>query len=91
MVGEAPVLQPQYSIRHVYDSPVVGDDDDAAILLLGQVAKKQHDLMTALRVEVRCRLVRKNKRRVVGDRPRYGHALSFSAREIARLEVQSVA
>ena len=38
--GEASVFQPPYLVRNIDDTRVMGDDDDAAVLLLGEVAKK---------------------------------------------------
>src|SRR5687768_17870833 len=48
--------------------PILGDDHQRAVFLLGQRAEHFEDLRADLRVEVRCRFVGEENRRAAGER-----------------------
>src|SRR5207237_47438 len=87
---EAAVLQPEDAVGDVADAVVVGDDDDRALLLAGDVVEQLDDFVAVARVEVRGRLVGKDELRVIGERASDGNALTFAAGKGARPCAQAV-
>ena len=88
--GEKAVADLQDAVGDRADLRVVRDDEERAVLLLGQRAEHLEDLAADLRVEVRGRLVGEQDRRLARQGPGDRDALLLAAGEIARQEALAV-
>ena len=75
--------------RHIvailgHDAQVVGDDDDADLLGLRQMAQQIHDLRLHRHVQARGRLICNQKARLVDQRQGDQHPLGHAAGEFVR-------
>jgi hypothetical protein len=87
---EAAVLEPEDAIGEFADAVIVGDDDDRAVLGLGDVVEELDDFVAVARVEVRGRFVGEDELRVVGKGAGDGDALALAARERLGLRPEAV-
>ena len=84
------VLEPDDPIGDRAQPLVVGDDHSSTTRGACQRAQQAHDVAPVRRIEVRCRLVGQDQRRVVCQCPRDRDALALAGGQVAGEEVEPV-
>lgn len=78
---QLPVLHPQAHIGGLGNGGVVGDDDDAPILLMGKAAEDVHDIAAVFAVQISGGLIPQHDLRTRRQRSCNGHTLLLTAGE----------
>ena len=62
---------PELSLRHACELKVMSNEDKGDLLFRVQSFEKIHDFSFGLLIQITCRLICENNRRIIHERPRY--------------------
>src|SRR5258708_4711389 len=83
------VAEGNYAGTAFGDAAVVGDEQNGRAEALVQVADQSENLVASVRVEVACRLVCQENRRINSESARDGYALPLAARKLVGQMIQA--
>jgi hypothetical protein len=87
---DASVLDVHHAIAESDDARIVSNDDDSALLAMGQHVEELHGLETSLGIERRGRFIRHQDRRVTRKCARDRDALFLAAAQLRGIIVEAM-
>src|SRR5688572_10280450 len=79
-----------FDMRSSCSARVVRHHDNRLVEVAVESSEQVENLFSASRVEIACRLVGDEHRRIGNDRPRDGDTLLLSARELSRIMLRAI-